>query len=92
MTVPAVHTSHLFVRLADNGVAVDLTLSSDVDGTAEVDIAGLAKGKIEVRAGAGTAVMDCAPELWSPDSLRLYDVTVTYGSDRVTDRVGFRRI
>jgi len=45
-----------------------------------------------VRAGAGTAVLDCAPELWSPDSLRLYDVTVTYGSDRVTDRVGFRRI
>jgi len=44
VTVPAVHTSHLFVRLADNGVAVDLTLSSDVDGTAEVDIGGLAKG------------------------------------------------
>ena len=90
--VPAVHTSHLFVRLTDDGVAVDLTLSSDVDGTAEVDIAGLAKGKIEVRAGAGTTILDCAPELWSPDSLRLYDVTVTYGSDRVTDRVGFRRI
>ncbi|MFA3918809.1 glycoside hydrolase family 2 protein [Ruegeria hyattellae] len=92
VTVPTVHISHLFVRLVENGVAVDVALSSGEDGTAAVDIAGLIQGRIDVRAGAGAATLDCAPELWSPDTPRLYDVTVSFGADLVADRVGFRSI
>ncbi|QDG74904.1 glycoside hydrolase family 2 protein [Labrenzia sp. PHM005] len=33
-----------------------------------------------------------APDLWCPETPVLYDVTVTYGEDQVSDRVGFRQI
>ncbi len=91
-TVPAVHISHMFMRLAGNGVAVDLELSSGKDGTAIIDIDGLVQAKVAVRAGSASAVLDCAPELWSPDNPRLYNVAVRFGADRVADRVGFRSI
>lgn len=32
------------------------------------------------------------PDLWSPSSPRLYDVTVSAGTDNITDRIGFRTI
>jgi len=31
-------------------------------------------------------------ELWSPESPKLYDVTIESGTDKVTDRIGFRTI
>ncbi len=91
-TVPAVHISHLFVRLAENGVAVDLTLSSGEDGTAIIAIEGLVKARITVHAGTGSTVLDCTPELWSPDNPKLYNVTASFDADMVTDKVGFRTI
>jgi len=33
-----------------------------------------------------------SPELWSPDNPRLYDIVLSAGSDRITDRVGFRTV
>ncbi len=42
--------------------------------------------------GRGEVEIAAKPELWSPDSPRLYEVELTYGDDRVTDRVGFREI
>ncbi|AOS43080.1 Beta-glucuronidase [Lacunisphaera limnophila] len=44
---------------------------------------------------AGRATFEFAltgAELWSPESPRLYAVTLTAGADRLTDRVGFRTI
>lgn len=35
---------------------------------------------------------DLSPELWSPESPRLYGVTLRFGSDSVADHVGFREI
>ncbi|MBI2517913.1 MAG: beta-glucuronidase [Opitutae bacterium] len=50
----------------------------------------------EATTGAdGAAVLQfTAPGLglWSPEQPRLYDVTVTAGTDRLTDRLGFRTI
>jgi beta-glucuronidase len=50
----------------------------------------------EIAAGAdGTFTGELqAPRLvrWSPEQPRLYDVTITAGGDRVSDRVGFRTI
>lgn len=42
--------------------------------------------------GRGNLIVAATPQLWSPENPRLYDVTVTLGEDRVTDRVGFRQI
>lgn len=90
--VPAVCITHLFLRLTDEGIAVDVTLSAEADGAAQLNIPGLGQAEIPVRAGLGKAVLNWSPELWSPRSPRLYDVVVQFCEDRVTDRVGFRRI
>ncbi len=92
VTVPAIHITQLFVRWTGSAVAIDVAVSCDANGMAQVDIAGLAQGQIDVRAGKGSAVLDCTPKLWSPDAPRLYDVAVSFGTDRVSDRVGFRSI
>ena len=43
---------------------------------------------------AGRAVFDfaAAPALWSPESPKLYDVTISAAGDRVQERIGFRTI
>ena len=83
----------LFVRLAEgrtDAVAVTVT----VDGDADTAIIGIPEAGIEVavalEGGRGTTTVDWMPELWSPDSPRLYDVVAECGGDRVSDRVGFR--
>jgi beta-glucuronidase len=92
VAVPAVCITRLFLRLTDSGIAVDVALSAETDGTAQLEIPGLGQAEIPVRAGQGTTVLDWSPDLWSPRTPRLYDVTVHFGADHVTDRVGFRRI
>jgi beta-glucuronidase len=42
--------------------------------------------------GKGRLEFTAAPELWSPDTPALYEVTATFGEDRVKDKVGFRQI
>jgi beta-glucuronidase len=42
--------------------------------------------------GKGRIRVAARPELWSPESPRLYEVELTYGEDSVSDRVGFREI
>ncbi len=74
-------------------ICVDLTLCEPVDGTAEVAIPELGiKAGMAVTAGRGALVIDAAPALWSPSSPRLHDVTVRFGDDTISDRVGFREI
>ncbi len=53
----------------------------NVQASGTVDVEGVAAWKIDV-----------TPELWSPDSPRLYDISYQAGSDVVEDRVGFRTI
>ena len=53
----------------------------DVDAKGSIDSEGVAMWDIDV-----------TPELWSPESPRLYDITYQAGEDRVSDRVGFRTI
>lgn len=47
---------------------------------------------IPLSKGRGALKIDASPALWSPDSPKLYDVALSYGDDRVSDRVGFREI
>ena len=47
---------------------------------------------IAVKNGKGSVTVKCAPELWSPESPKLYEVSVTAGEDRVSDTVGFREV
>ncbi len=74
-------------------VRFDIQLSAAVDGLAHVEIPELAMETcVEVRDGKGEVFVDVAPELWSPENPRLYTISAYFGTDRVSDRVGFREI
>jgi beta-glucuronidase len=91
--LPRTFIRDLFVRLTDEGIAVDVGLSDPADGTVSCQIAKLGMDlAIPVVQGHGSATIQASPELWSPETPRLYDVTASFGADQVSDRVGFRRI
>ena len=48
--------------------------------------------QIPLENGIGEIVISAEPELWSPESPKLYDVEVFCGQDRLQDEVGFREI
>lgn len=74
-------------------IAVCVKLSSTESGTALLKIDGLGISEnIDIKDGKVDIILNVAPHLWSPDDPFLYDVSLEYGEDRVTDRVGFREI
>ena len=50
------------------------------------------KQTFRVANGSGEILLEAAPELWSPENPRLYDVELSCCGDEVRDRVGFREI
>jgi beta-glucuronidase len=63
------------------------------NGAADLELPELGvKMKIPVVDGAGSAIFQTTPELWSPDHPRLYTATLSYQDDSVSDRVGFREV
>ena len=65
---------------ADQEVTISLP-ELDIEETARTDADGRA-----------AFAFNAEPDLWSPASPRLYDVTFSAGEDRISDRVGFRTI
>jgi beta-glucuronidase len=93
--VPAVFLRHAAIALAQGGPAIEvrIRLSDPVDGEARLRIAELGiDAPVAVVSGEGKAHVAATPELWSPATPRLYDVEVAFGTDRLRERVGFRRI
>lgn len=99
ITVPATYVDDAWVRLAADGrVAVDVTLDGAAAGNAPVSVAiaglGMELSLVTDAAGHASAVVEAPAVLqrWSPANPRLYDVTVSAGTDRWRDRVGLRTI
>lgn len=93
LRVPPVFIRDLFVHLAPGGIAVTAELSDDTNGEGEFVIPELGvAATLKFRAGRARTVLRVQPELWSPTHPKLYDVALRFGADRVTDRVGFRRV
>jgi len=91
--VPATFVRDFVVRWQDGTVAVEVETSGRARGTAHFAIPELGVAlDIQVKAGRGSGRIKAAPRLWSPADPKLYDVTLQFGADRVTDRVGFRTI
>lgn len=66
---------------------------SEINGNALLTIGELGISQsIELSAGKGTVVIETQPELWSPDHPKLYEVSVTYNSDTIHEKIGFREI
>lgn len=94
-SLPSQFIRDLFIRLSSDGKAIEVDV--EVDG-ADIDSAYLSipelniEEKIVITQGTGSCRIDAEPELWSPDNPRLYEVDLTAGEDRISDRVGFRTI
>ncbi|MEO1090028.1 MAG: glycoside hydrolase family 2 TIM barrel-domain containing protein [Pseudomonadota bacterium] len=74
-------------------LAFDVELSDPVDGQVGVSVPCLELDfMLPVAAGRGRIEVDAAPELWAPDTPKLYDVLWTFGADRFRERIGFREI
>ena len=95
--LPAVHIKDFFVTLVPDGtfekVRVTIALSDALEGEAELSIPELGISiHIPVQQGQADVTIDASPELWSPDNPRLYDISLRFGEDCVSDKVGFREI
>jgi beta-glucuronidase len=74
-------------------VEVDVEQDGSAENRAEVSIPELGVTEtIPLQNGYGSVGVNAHPELWAPDSPRLYDVTITFGEDTVTEPIGFRQI
>lgn len=95
--VPKIHIKNFGIALVpDSGfkkIRAEVMLSENVDSTAVLMINELgASVEIPIKCGVGEIDFEAAPELWSPENPKLYDVTLTCEKDSVRDRVGFREI
>lgn len=95
--VPAVHVRDFRVALEPDGtfhnIRARVDMSQPVSGEAVLTISELGiKQTFQVANGSGEILFEAAPELWSPENPRLYDVELSCCGDEVRDRVGFREI
>jgi len=73
----------VYVQVSDPGCRGTITLAIP-----ELQI----EKELAVRDGICRETLHAAPELWSPENPRCYDVRVRCGEDQVADRIGFRQI
>lgn len=74
-------------------IRAKIKLSETIAASAMLSIAELGIQKqIQIKDGIGDEIIEARPELWSPETPRLYEAEVSCLDDRVSDRVGFREI
>jgi len=81
-------------RGAGNRITGWVRLAANASGQVAVDIPELHVHR-EAAASGGKATFEfdaAGLQRWSPESPKLYDVTLSLGDDRVTDQIGFRTI
>lgn len=75
-------TLHCTVTLSDHDNGTAVLVIPELSLTQDITIAG-GQGKVEFSAPL---------RLWSPEDPHLYECRISFGSDTVTDRIGFREI
>jgi len=95
-SAPANHITELQLSAGADGT-VNATVHTSNNGTADVQIKIINADGSELASHSGssnTALSFQAegPELWSPDSPKLYNVTVTLGDDVVSSYTAFRTV
>tara|TARA_R110002110_G_scaffold415748_1_gene654832 strand:+ start:67909 stop:70029 length:2121 start_codon:yes stop_codon:yes gene_type:complete len=98
VTVPKTYIRQFHVWL-ENHVTGAIKGWAQVDGAGANEAVTLQIDELNVKVDARTDAdgrahfaLRARPELWSPDSPRLYDVTVSVDGKGTTDRVGFRTV
>ncbi len=85
---------HLIPNDTYNQIAVRIRVSDDTAAdSVQLRIPELGVDAIlPLEKGIAEATLTASPELWSPESPTLYELTVQFRDDCVSDRVGFRQI
>jgi len=94
---PKVFIKNYNVFLTPDGtfknMSCKVSLSDPVDGEVILNLPELGTNiSIPVTAGEGEIAFSAEPDLWNPDNPKLYDVSVEYNGDMLSDRIGFREI
>ena len=100
--VPKVHIKDFKIYLEPGSgfqkihASVELSEAADMPVVLEIPELGI-KESIPVKEGRGEIILSAAPDLWTPENPKLYEVNVFLGNeenkkDFVSDRVGFREI
>ena len=85
-------------QLVPDGTYGRIKFTMTVDGPASEGEARVEIPELRIAAGMrivggrGELTVTAQPELWSPESPRLYRVTGAYAGDRIEERIGFRQI
>ena len=94
--VPRVFLRDLFVRLEPGSrerILVTARLSEAIEGEGLFALPELGiRETLRFHAGEAEAAIPASPELWSPETPKLYELSCAFGEDEVRDRVGFRQI
>lgn len=96
VTVPEAYIRNLQVSLVPGTEFRTIRIALETScalGNVTVSIPELGiRENISIQDHRGELTLDASPELWSPESPKLYDVEACLEEDRVSDRVGFREI
>jgi beta-glucuronidase len=95
--LPSVFIKDFFVHLVPDGgfsaIEAEIRLSDEVNGEVKLSLPELGvERRLPVREGKAALTFQASPELWSPDNPKLYDVQVRFGTDTLSETVGFREI
>jgi beta-glucuronidase len=93
IVLPDVFIRQSFIRLERDRIAINVDLSDPINGDLRLAIDELGiEARLTVKEGRVEATLDVDLICWSPDNPKLYDVTLTFGEDRIAERIGFRII
>lgn len=97
LRVPSLFIKDFRIRLVPDGSFRNILVQADMSGTCAgkavftIPELGLER-ELTVENGSLSSVIEAVPELWSPEYPKLYDVSLEFEEDTVSDRVGFREI
>ena len=79
-------------RSAINGRVKTGGMASGTSVTLTIPELDISKAITTDEDGAASFSIPASPTLWTPERPKLYDITLSYGTDTVSDKIGFRTI
>ena len=98
LRMPETFIKNFYISLSKDGtfknIDIDISIDGNIkNGKAKLDIDELSiHEEIDIKYGRGIRKIEANPVLWTCENPKLYDVTVSFNGDSLSDKVGFREI